>query len=125
MALDKHLKIRLEKYIELNYIPDKECVFIKPDVNTEEILKSSGKKFEEHKQNLAALVDEVGETFHEMLFRVIQEKEAIGLLESAGYALSLGDKGDIIVKYFIENEIFDMDTINCALYEFGERPIGV
>ena len=50
---------------------------------------------------------------------------AVEFLESAGYALSPGEKRDIIVRYFIEKKIFDIDIINCALYEFGEKTIGV
>lgn len=48
--------------------------------------------------------------------------ETIDLLMSAGYAFSLGNKGDLIVRYFIENEIFDIMTVNSALDEY-EQPI--
>lgn len=171
MILGESLRTELEKYIKLNYKPDEKYIFINPDAVTYEITKNSGKKFEQQKQDLAALVEEAGETFFEMLFRIIKEKGAkeseiyknagmdrklfskirnnpayhpkkatvlalsialkldinntIKFLESAGYALSPGEKSDIIIRYFIERKIFDMDTINCALYEFGERTIGV
>lgn len=117
------------------------------------------------------MVEEAGETFCEMLFRIIKEKgvkesevyknacidrklfskirnnpayhpkkttvlalsialkldieNTIEFLESAGYALSSGEKSDIIIGYFIEKKIFELDTINSALYEFGEKTIGV
>ena len=169
MVLDNNLKRKLEIYIKLNYVASVEEDFLCPDINEEEITKSSGKKFEQQKQDLSALVQEAGESFHEMLFRLIEENNqkesdiyknagidrklfskirnnpayhpkkntiialcialkldidnAIEFLESAGYALSPGDRGDIIIKYFIEKKIFDIDTINCALYDFGEKTI--
>lgn len=169
MVLEQNLKRELEKYIELNYKPDEKYIFIRPNADAQEITKNSGKKFEQQKQDLSALVQEAGESFHEMLFRLIEENNqkesdiyknagidrklfskirnnpayhpkkntiialcialkldidnAIEFLESAGYALSPGDKGDIIIKYFIEKKIFDIDTINCALYDFGEKTI--
>ncbi len=171
MDLEENLKRELEKYIKLNYVASVEEDFLCPDINEEEITKSSGKKFEQQKQDLSALVQEAGESFHEMLFRLIEENNqkesdiyknagidrklfskirnnpayhpkkntiialcialkldidnAIEFLESAGYALSPGDRGDIIIKYFIEKKIFDIDTINCALYDFGEKTIGI
>ena len=42
------------------------------------------------------------------------------LLERAGFALSRSSKRDIIVEYFVTNEIFDLFAINEALYEFDE-----
>lgn len=171
MDLEENLKRELEKYIELYYRPDKKYIFINPDTDAQEITKNSGKKFEQQKQDLAVLVEEAGETFCEMLFRIINEKgekesdvyknagidrklfskirnnpayhpkkatvialsialkldinNSIEFLQSAGYALSPGEKSDIIVRYFIEKKIFDIDIINCALYEFGEKTIGV
>ncbi len=49
-------------------------------------------------------------------------EQTVDLLTSAEYALSPGSKGDLIVKYFIEHEIFDIMTINFALNEY-EQPI--
>ena len=48
--------------------------------------------------------------------------ETVDLLSRAEYALSPSNKGDLIVRYFIEHEIYDIDTINFALYEY-EQPI--
>jgi len=121
-------------------------------------------------KNLEDLINELGETFHEMLFRKIMEsgktdaeiykkanidrklfskirnnpayhprkrtvlalavalnltmEDTVDLLTKAEYALSPGSKGDLIVKYFIERGIYDIQTINYALYEFGQPTLG-
>ena len=51
-------------------------------------------------------------------------EQTVDLLISAEYALSPGSKGDLIVKYFIEHEIFDIMTINFALDEYGQPILG-
>lgn len=51
-------------------------------------------------------------------------EQTVDLLTSAEYALSPGSKGDLIVKYFIEHEIFDIMTINFALDEYGQPILG-
>ncbi|RHT92197.1 hypothetical protein DW721_10145 [Clostridium sp. AM27-31LB] len=77
MVLDNNLKRKLEIYIKLNYVASVEEDFLCPDINEEEITKSSGKKFEQQKQDLSALVQEAGESFHEMLFRLIEENNQV------------------------------------------------
>ena len=46
--------------------------------------------------------------------------KTVDLLARAEYALSPSSKGDLIVKYFIEREIYDITTINFALSEYGQ-----
>ena len=50
--------------------------------------------------------------------------DTVDLLSRAEYALSPGNKGDLIVRYFIEHGLYDIDTINYALYEYGQTLLG-
>ncbi len=50
--------------------------------------------------------------------------ETKDLLGRAGYALSKSNITDLIVEYFIENQVYDIMTINLALYEHNEPLLG-
>lgn len=50
--------------------------------------------------------------------------ETRDFLGRAGYALSPGSLFDVIVKYFIEQEVFDTYTINLALFDHGQPCLG-
>jgi hypothetical protein len=52
-------------------------------------------------------------------------KEAKELLGTCGYSLSNSSNFDLIIVFFINKEIYDLDVINEALYKFNFKPIGV
>ena len=46
------------------------------------------------------------------------------LLARAEYALSPSNKGDLIIKYFIEHQVYDLMALNFTLEEFGQPILG-
>ncbi len=161
------LQDELRRYINDNYIPDTgktadELPVVYPDVE-----KSADSPLpKKDAVRLETLVDEIGETFTQMLIRLIDERglsdvdvykragidrkhfskirsnpsyhprkstilalaialklsleETVDLLSRAEYALSPGNKADLIVKFFIEHEIYELDAINYVLNEYGQ-----
>lgn len=51
-------------------------------------------------------------------------EEAKELLSYAGFTFSPCEKTDIIVSFFIESRNYDIDTVNTALFHYGERCLG-
>ena len=163
--ITEELRTSLAEYIDANFVEQEVCV---PDYTMDkDAVKAAGSVFTKKETfTLEQLMDEVGESFHEMLFLRIDMSgmtdvevykranidrklfskirsnpayhprkqtvlalaialklnidEVVDLLARAEYALSPGNKGDLIVKYFIERGIYDIMTINFALDEYGQ-----
>ena len=49
--------------------------------------------------------------------------EADTLLKKAGYSFCNDDETDLIVKYFLENRLYELSKINEALDHFGLEPL--
>lgn len=167
--ITEELRLSLEEYLTENYI-ETSVQYADYTVNVG-IVKEPGKCFSKKETfSLEELVNEVGESFHEMLFLKIDTSgmtdvevykranidrklfskirsnpayhprkqtvlalaialkldldETVDLLARAEYALSPGNKGDLIVKYFIERGIYDIQTINYALFEYDLPILG-
>lgn len=50
--------------------------------------------------------------------------EAKDLLRRGSYSLSRSSMTDVIVSFFLEKRIYDLQLINEALDEYGEAPLG-
>lgn len=50
--------------------------------------------------------------------------ETVDLLSRAGFALSPGNKADLIVGFCIENQIYDILEIDTMLFKYGEPTLG-
>ena len=161
----------LALYIQENY---SDPILIDAGAGIIDVEKAGSGSSEEYTDRerftLDQLMEEVGETFHEMLFLRIDMsgmtdvevykranmdrklfskirsnpayhprkhivlalaialrlsiEDTVDLLARAEYALSPGNKGDLIVRYFIERGVYDIRTINYALYEYDQTILG-
>lgn len=165
--LSEEMKNALDEYIKKYYIED--LGRIADYSGNGDITKGAGATFSKKETfTLDELVNDVGESFHEMLFLRIDMSgmtdvevykranldrklfskirsnpayhpkkqtvlalaialklsidDTVDLLARAEYAFSPGNKGDLIVKYFIEKGVYDIMAINFALDEY-EQPI--
>ena len=57
-------------------------------------------------------------------FSRVRLHETKDLLGRAGYALSPSSRFDLIIEYFIRQEVYDTDTINLALFEHEQPLLG-
>ena len=54
----------------------------------------------------------------------LSEDETIDLLQSAGYAFSDGSKRDWIVRYCLEQKIYNINQVNTLLFEYDQEQLG-
>ena len=50
--------------------------------------------------------------------------DASDLLSRAGYTLSHSSKRDVIIEYFIREQVYDLNDINDILYRLGQKVLG-
>lgn len=169
--LTDEIRKSLAEYIGINLKHVEERA-LDIEIPGEDVTKDAGKNFSTKESfTLNQLIEEVGETFHDMLFFKIDMSgmtdvevynranmdrklfskirsnpayhprkqtvlalaialklsldDTVDLLARAEYALSPSNKGDLIVRYFIEKGIYDIMTINFALDEYGEPTLGL
>ena len=53
----------------------------------------------------------------------LNKKDTASLLSSAGYSLSDSNTSDLIIQYCLENNIYDMYSVNLALDHFDQKPL--
>ena len=54
----------------------------------------------------------------------LSEDETIDLLKSAGYAFSDGSKRDWIVRYCLEQKIYNINQVNTLLFQWDQELLG-
>ena len=45
------------------------------------------------------------------------------LLQAAGYSLSKSETSDLVIQYFLEKSIYDIDLVNQGLYSMNLKPL--
>lgn len=55
----------------------------------------------------------------------LDEKETDELLTAAGFSLSASDTFDLVIQFFLQNKIYDIDALNEALEYLHLKPLSV
>ena len=53
----------------------------------------------------------------------LKYEEALDLLQLAGYSMSPGNSRELVIRFCMENEVYDLPSINYMLAAMGEEPL--
>jgi len=111
--LEKTFSEKLFELIDKRHITDVEC-YNKSNVDRKVFSKiRSNKQYRPSKDTAVCL----------SIGLELSLEETNDLLARAGYTLSLSNEADVIISYFIKNKIYDLLTINDALYDRNQKPL--
>lgn len=113
IKLDESFSIKLLKLIDAKGMSDVEC-YKKANVSKQTWYKIMNEKF--YKPNKKTVI----------AFAIALEltlAEAQNLLESVGFVLSNSSMFDVIIKYCIENKIYDVLEIDSVLFKYDQETL--
>lgn len=113
--MDDNFTVTLLKLIDIKGITDVDC-YKKANVSKQTWYKiMNDEKYKPSKNTVIAFAISLELSF----------EETQRLLSTVGFALSNSNKFDIIISYFLHNEIYDIFLINETLFKFDQVCLGV
>lgn len=112
-GLDKPFSELLFDLIDLKGLSDVE-VYKRANMDRKHFSKIRNKAYSPGKKTVMALAVALS----------LNLDESIELLKRAGYAFSHASKFDVIMEYFISNQIYDVYQINEVLFEYDQPLLG-
>lgn len=113
--LDDNFAVTLLKLIDKKGISDVEC-YKKANVSKQTWYKiMNDKNYKPSKNTVIAFA----------IALCLSLEETKKLLATVGFTLSKSSKFDVIIEYFLENEEYDIYTVNETLFKFDQPCLGV
>ena len=104
-GIDKKLKAKLEEYIQIYYVPEQEV--LKESKECGKYLPKEGGASKPQEFDFDELISELGETFHDMLFRIIREQNR--------------DEAEVYKKAHVDRRLFSKIRNNPAYHPKDDR----